>query len=138
MEFKKKLRIRLYSAIGCVVIGVLMIIISNFTQSDNSFLSSFGLIYAVCGIVRIRRYFLITRNDETIEKQRIVESDERNIAISNKAKNIAFSVYIIITCIAVIVLQFLNKQELVTILSTSICVLVFVYWISYWIINKRS
>lgn len=138
MEFKKKLRIRLYSAIGCVVIGVLMIIISNFTQSDNSFLSSFGLIFAVCGVARIRLYFLITKNDETIEKRRIAESDERNIAISNKAKNIAFSVYIIITCIAVIVLQFLNKQELVTILSTSICVLVFVYWISYWIINKRS
>lgn len=138
MEFKKKLRIRLYSAIGCVAIGVLMIIISNFTQSDNNFLSSFGLIFAVCGVARIRLYFLITKNDETIEKQRIVESDERNIAISNKAKNIAFSVYIIVTCIAVIVLQFLNKQELVTILSTSICVLVFVYWISYWIINKRS
>ena len=138
MEFNKKLRIRLYSAIGCVVIGVLMIIISNFTQSDNSFLSSFGLIFAVCGVARIRLYFLITKNDETIEKRRIAESDERNIAISNKAKNIAFSVYIIIACIAVIVLQFLNKQELVTILSTSVCVLVFVYWISYWIINKRS
>ena len=138
MEFKKKLKIRLYSAIGCVVIGVLMIIISNFTQSDNSFLSSFGLIFAVCGVARIRLYFLITKNDETIEKRRIAESDERNIAISNKAKNIAFSVYIMITCIAVIVLQFLNKQWLVTILSASICVLVFVYWISYWIINKRS
>ena len=138
MEFKKKLKIRLYSAIGCVVIGVLMIIISNLIQSDNSFLSSFGLIFAVCGVARIRRYFLITKNEETIEKQRIVESDERNIAISNKAKNIAFSVYIIVTCIAVIALQFLNKQELVTILSTSICFLVFTYWISYWIINKRS
>ena len=138
MEFKKKLIIRLYSAIGCVVIGVLMIIISNLTQIDNSFLSSFGLIFAACGVARIRQYFLITKNEETIEKQRIAESDERNIAISNKAKNIAFSVYIIVTCIAVIALQFLNKQELVTILSTSICFLVFTYWISYWIINKRS
>ncbi len=108
MEFKKKLKIRLYSAIGCVVTGVLMIIISNLTQSDNNFLSSFGLIIAVCGVARIRLYFLITKNDETIEKQRIVESDERNIAISNKAKNIAFSVYIIVICIAVIAFGWQN------------------------------
>ena len=85
MDFKKKLKTRLYTAISYIVIGIVMIIVSNILKTDNDFLSSFGLALSVCGVVRIRNYFIITKNDETIRKQEIAETDERNISISNKA-----------------------------------------------------
>lgn len=138
MDFKKKLKIRLFYSIACIVSGLAMLVIFNIIKAGNSFLTSFGLGLTVVGIARVRNYFLITKNDETIRKQEIAETDERNIAIANKAKSISFIIYIIFTVIAIIVLHLFNQTLLATILSTSVCVLIVIYWICYWIINKRS
>ena len=138
MDFKKKLKIRLFFAIGYIVLGLAMIVVFNIINTDNNFLSSCGFALMVIGIAKVRNYFLITKNPETLKKQQIAENDERNIAIANKAKSISFIIYIILVCIAVVVLNLLNQTELATILSGSVCVLIVIYWISYWIISKKS
>lgn len=138
MDFKKKLKIRLFVAIGYIVLGLVMIVAFNIIDTENDFLSSFGFALIVVGVVRIRNYRIITKTEETITKYQIAETDERNIAIANKAKSISFIIYVILASVAVIVLGILNKTQLAGILSATICVLVIIYWISYWIINKKS
>lgn len=138
MDFKKKLKIRLFLAIGYIILGLAMIVIFNIIKTENTFLSSFGLALTVVGIAKTRNYFLITKNEETLKKQQIAENDERNIAIANKAKSVSFVIYIIIVCSSVTVLYLLNHTALANILSASVCALVAIYWISYWIINKKS
>lgn len=138
MEFKKKLKIRLYIAIAYIAVGLVMAVAVNILETENNFLSSFGIGLIVCGIVRVRNYFRIAKNEETIRKQEIAETDERNIAISNRAKSAAFAIYLLLTCTIVVVLEIMNKSELATILSLTICALVLLYCISYWIIRKRS
>ncbi|MBR4079104.1 MAG: hypothetical protein IKK29_02730 [Christensenellaceae bacterium] len=81
---------------------------------------------------------MITKNEETLKKQQIKESDERNIVIANKAKSVAFIIYVLLACIAVIVLSILEMTQLSMIVSATVCVLIFIYWISYWIISKNS
>ncbi len=137
MDFKKKLKIRLIFSIVYIVLGIGMIVLFNVIKTKNSFLSSFGFALTIIGVAKVRNYILITKNDETIRKQEIAETDERNISISNKAKSISFMIYIVLVVISVIVLQFLNQTLLASILSTSVCVLIIIYWISYWIINKK-
>lgn len=138
MDFKKKLKIRLFFAIGYIALGLIMIALFNIIKTENTFLSSFGFALIIVGIAKMRNYFLITKNDETLKKQQIAENDERNISIANKAKSISFIIYIILVCVSIIVLNLLNQVELATILSVSVCVLVLIYWISYWIISKKS
>lgn len=138
MDFKKKLKIRLFIAIGYIVLGFAMIVAFNIINTENDFLSSFGFALVVIGIVNIRKYIFITKSEETIVKQQIAETDERNIAIANKAKSVSFIVYVVLACVAVIVLELLNKTQLAIILSTTVCVLILIYWISYWIISKKS
>lgn len=138
MDFKKKLKIRLFFAIGYIALGLIMIALFNIIKTENTFLSSFGFALIIVGIAKVRNYFLITKNDETLKKQQIAENDERNISIANKAKSISFIIYIILVCVSIIVLNLLNQVELATILSVSVCVLVLIYWISYWIISKKS
>lgn len=137
MDFKKKLKTRLYTAISYIVIGIVMIIVSNILKTDNDFLNSFGLAVAACGVARVLRYLSIMESDESIRKQEIAETDERNITISNKARSTAFAVYIYAACISVIVLEFMNKSELSSIIALSVCALVFIYWISYFIMQKK-
>lgn len=138
MDFRKKLKIRLFVAIGYIILGLVMIIVFNLFDFPNNFLSSWGIALIVIGIAQIKKYFLITKNEESIKKRQIAESDERNISIANKAKSISFILYVVLASIAVIVLEFLNLTRFALLISGSVCLLVLIYWISYFIISKRS
>lgn len=137
MDFKKKLKMRLYTALGCIVIGLAMIAADWVWETENELLSAFGFALIGCGIVRIRNYFLITKNEETIRKREIAEKDERNIAISNRAKSAAFSIYLFLVCVAVIAAEFMGKSALASGLAFSVCALLVLYWASYYVIRKR-
>ncbi len=137
MEFLKKLKTRLYLGIAYMLLGIIMIAGGIILKTDNEFVSSFGLVLFVLGVVRIRNYFLITRNAENIEKQRIAETDERNIAIINKARSITFITYILGLALAIIILSFLKMQDIARILSILLFLLILIYWIAYFIIRKK-
>ncbi len=137
MPFKKKLKTRLFVAVGYLIIGIIMIVVFNLLETDNNFLSSFGFALVTIGIVRVRNYLLITKSEETIRKQQIAETDERNIFIANRAKSISFTIYVLLACVSVIVLEILSKTELAMILSGTVCIMLLIYWVSYWIIRKK-
>lgn len=138
MKFENKLKLRLYLAIGYIVLGVILIILFNLKGAENSYLSSMGLALIVVGIVRIRNHIIITKNEESIRKQKIAETDERNIAIANKAKSLSFMIYIFMACIAVIVLEILNKTQWVSVISGMVCLLLVIYWVTYLIVRKTN
>lgn len=138
MDFRKKLKTRLCFAIAYIVIGIAMIAASFITENYNEFLSPMGAALLIIGIARVRNHFLITKSDETVKKQQIAETDERNIAISNRAKSVAFNLYVLIACVAVIVLQFMEKSFLASTIGLTVCVVLLIYWISYFIISKKS
>ena len=138
MDFKKRIKTRLYVGIAYIFLGIAMISITFMNITDNEFVSSFGLALALMGLVRIRNYFLITRNDETLKKQEIAETDERNISIINKARGMAFIAYIMIAALSVIVLALLGYHEIARWISYSVALLVAIYWVCYIIYRKIS
>ena len=138
MDFRKKLKVRLYVAIVYIILGLAMIVIPLFLKNDNNFASSLGFAFVVIGIARIRQYKLITKSEDSIKKREIAESDERSIFIASKARGIAFFSYIIVAALVIIVLQVLNYSQIALIISATVCFMVLVYWISYLIISKRS
>ena len=138
MEFKKKLKIRLWVAISYIVLGIAMATVTIVSKTENQFISSFGLALAVMGIARIRNYFLITKNEDTLRKREIAETDERNVSIVNKAKSAAFTVYILLAGIFVIVMGLLDKIELALWVSYSVSLLVLIYWVCYIVYQKKS
>ncbi len=138
MEFTKKLKTRLYVTIIYIALGIIMIASTFVTKTNNSFISSFGLALTVLGIVRIKKHFLITKNEETIRKQQITETDERNVSIMHKARSSAFSLYTLISGIIVIILSFFNIHNVAKYIAYSVLLLVSLYWICYIIYQKKS
>ena len=138
MNYKRKLKSRLYVAIIYIALGIMMIVGAFATKMDNYFISSFGFAMVVMGMVRIRNYRMITKNEDTIRKQQIVETDERNISIIHKAKSAAFSIYILLLATTVIILSLFNIHEAAKRIAYSVCLLVAIYWICYWIYQKKS
>lgn len=138
MEFKDKLKTRLYLAIAYVLSGLTMIVVFNVMENGNEYLSTFGLVLVVIGFARLRRYFRITKTEETVKKQEILETDERNVMIIHRAKSMAFNIFVILLCIAIILLQFMNLAVYVQILCGILCALLVIYWIVFFIIRKTS
>ncbi len=107
-------------------------------KMENSFLFSFGFALFVVGVANLRKYARMTKNEETLRKYEIAESDERIIQIIGKARGVAFALYVITACVLSTVLHILEKTMLATFLGGSVCFLIFVYWIAYFIISKKS
>ncbi len=137
MEYKKKLKQRFYAACAELAIGILLIAGAIIMKTDNYFISSFGLGLAIIGAARIRKLRLITRNEETIRKQMIIETDERNLAITHKARSITFILYLLLSGIAVIVLSVLEMHHAAKWIAYSMMLLIVIYWVCYWVIQKR-
>ena len=135
MEFKKKLKIRLYVSISYMIIGLLAMIF-GFTMA-NDMLSALGLMFAVMGFARIRQYKRITKNEETLHQREIVETDERNVLIWNKARSLTFTIYIIVMAVAVLVFRGIGKANVSEILAWSMMAMVGIYWICYFIMSKK-
>ena len=138
MDYKKKLKSRLYIAITYIVLGVIFIASTFITKTENDFISSFGFAMIIVGLVRIRNYCMITKDEDTIRKQQIIETDERNILIIHKAKSAAFAVYVFVLGVAVIALSFMGMHGVAKWVAYSVCLLVVIYWICYFIYQKKS
>ena len=138
MDFSKKLKLRLCLAVLYILLGITSIIVYTFNLGENTVLLTFGTAFTAMGVLRVIRYFKITRNPESVRRRKTEESDERSIAIVCRAKAVAFGVYTFGAAILVIVLEFSGKSSLASAIALNICAIVFIYWLSYIILQKRS
>ena len=138
MDYKKKLKSRFNIAIIYMVLGAIMIASTFITKTENDFISSFGFAIVIMGIVRIRNYRMITKDEGTIRKQQIIETDERTVSIIHKAKSTAFSIYTLVLSAAVIILSLFNMHEIAKWIAFSVLLLMAIYWICYCVYQKKS
>lgn len=137
MEYRKKLRKRLYYAISYLVLGLILNTVAFVTETGNPFLSAFGSGLFIIGIVRILRHIRLVKSNAAVKKQEIAETDERNLMLAEKARGWAFIFYIILAGIAVIVLSLLGLHDAAQPFAWSVCLLVFLYWLFYFILKRK-
>ncbi len=135
MDFKKKMKIRLWTNIIYILLGIAMIVVGFITKTENEFVSSFGMTLTVVGLVLIKRN--IVTSDEKLKRREIAENDERNIAIVHKARSWAFSFYVILGCLAVIVLSLLSLHDIARWISVGVFSLIAIYWICYFVVRRK-
>ncbi len=135
MRFTEKLKARAGTAIIIGITGVVLMVVGFVKQTEMA--SSFGLMFLVIGIARILQYMHITKDADTLKKHEIAETDERNVMLWTKARALAFSVYIIIAAIAVVVLYLFDMNEQAKVVSYSLSTFVLIYWVCYIIIRKK-
>lgn len=137
MEFKKKLKQRLYIAISYITLGLILVTTALENGFENHFISSFGIALLVMGILRIIRYMKTTKDEKSIRRQELAETDERNLMISERAKSWAFSFSIMLAGLTVIVLSLLGHHEAALPFAWVVCGMTVLYWICWHIIRKN-
>ncbi len=136
MDYRKKLKTRLYTAITMIAAGIIFTVFSIFSEADMA--STFGAVFLVMGIARVVQYRRLLNDPEEMRKREIVEKDERNVMLWTKARSLAFVIYIIALGIAVIVLQLMEMSQAANIVSWCLMGFVVIYWICYFIIVKKN
>lgn len=136
MDYKKKLKTRLNTAIIIISVGIIFIISSIF--ADLEMASTFGAVFLVTGIARLVQYKRLLKDPEEMRRREIVEKDERNVMLWTKARSLAFVIYIIAAGIAVIVLQLMKMSQAANIVSWCLMGFLVIYWICYLIIMKKN
>ena len=135
MEFKKKLKVRLYYGIGCTVLGVLMMIL-GFLRTEE-YISSLGLMFLIIGIARVIQYRRITQTEESLRQREIAEKDERNVLLWTKARSLTFTIYSIVLALAVIILRLMEVELIPQILAFCLFTMVLIYWICYFALSRK-
>ena len=136
MDYKKKLKARLNTAIIMISTGIIFIVSSVFSEADMA--STFGAVFLVMGIARVVQYRRLLNDPEEMRRREIIETDERNVMLWTKARSLAFMVYIIALGIAVIALQLMEMTREADIVSLCLMGFVVIYWVCYFIIVKKN
>ena len=136
MDYKKKLKTRLNTAIIMIGVGIIFTVSSIFADSEMA--STFGAVFLVMGIARVVQYKRLMNDPEEMRRREIVETDERNVMLWTKARSLAFIVYVIAAGIAVIVLQLMEMTQAANIVSLCMMGFIVIYWICYFIIVKKN
>jgi len=137
MEFKKKMKQRLVIAVSYILLGLAMVIADILKGFGNYFFFSFGFALVLMGIARLFRYRKITKNDQTLRKQELAESDERIRMIAERARSWCFSLSLMGAGIVVIVLNVIGKHDEALPFAWYVCGMVVLYWICWSIIHKK-
>lgn len=136
MDYKKKLKTRLNTAIIMISVGIIFTVSSIFADSEMA--STFGAVFLVMGIARVVQYKRLLNDPEEMRRREIIETDERNVMLWTKARSLAFVIYIISLGIAVIVLQLMDMEQAANIVSLCMMGFMVIYWICYFIIVKKN
>ena len=137
MDFKKKMNQRFAIAVGYILLGLVLVIADLLEGLDNYFFFSFGFALVIMGILRLFQYRKITKNDQTLRKQELAESDERTRMIAERARSWAFSYSLMGAGIVVIVLSVMGKHDEALPFAWYVCGMCILYWICFAIIRKK-
>ena len=103
----------------------------------DEFWSGMGSALLVVGAVRLLRYYRLKKNEAYREKMETAVTDERNQFIRMKAWSWAGYLFIICTGLSVLVFKLLGNDLLSQASSWGVCLMLVLYWISFFVLKKK-
>ena len=120
----------LYLVIGVTLLGL------GIANVVDEFWSGMGSGLIIVSVLRIIRVYRFNRNEEYREKVETEISDERNRFIRSKAWAWAGYLFILISAVAVIAFRVAGQELLSTAASVALCLMLVLYWVSFFILRK--
>ena len=129
-------KVRMLASVLEIVIGAVLVGCS-FLNLVDEFWSGMGAALVVVGAIFLLRSVKYHTNEQYRNDVNIQTGDERNKYLSMKAWSWAGYLFVIIAAIGTIGFKLAGKEELMMLCSGTVCLIVFLYWISYVILRKK-
>ena len=123
-------------AIIWLLLGLALTVLSVLETLDE-FWSGMGSALLVIGSLRLLRGYRLSKSDTYREKREVAETDERFHFIRTKAWSWAGYLFIIISALACIMLELLGQDLLCMAASGAVCLMLVLYWTSFFILKKK-
>ena len=120
-----------------LIIAGLVLFSLGFAEIVDEFWSGMGSALLVMGIIRLLRFYRLKKNDTYREKMETAVTDERNQFIRMKAWSWAGYLFIMVSAIATIILKILGQDLLCQVSSGAVCLMLVLYWVSYFVLKKK-
>lgn len=128
---------RLALSIFWVVLGLVLFVLAEAEILDSSYFSGMGVALAVVGTLQVIRNLRYRKDAEYKEKIDIEVTDERNRFL--RLQSWAWTGYIVVMVEAAgsIAAAVLGQEIVRQVLSYSVCLIICVYWISWFILSRK-
>ena len=103
----------------------------------DEFWSGMGSALLVIGVIRLLRYYRLKKNDTYREKMETAQTDERNQFIRMKAWSWAGYLFIMVSAPGTILFRILGQEQLSQFSSYAVCLMLVLYWVSYFVLKKK-
>ena len=127
---------RIIASIVWIIVGIVLSICSIFDLVD-SYWSGMGTALLVVGILQLIRFVRYQKDPAYKDAVDTNAQDERNRFIAMKAWSWAGYLLVIIAAIASIALRALGYADYSTMAGLCVCIIIVLYWVSYWILKKK-
>ena len=131
MRIKSYLVSIIYLIIGVILIGL------GFAGVVDEFWNGMGSALLVIGVIQFIRRHRLEKNEAYREKVEIETNDERNKFIRNKAWAWAGYLFVMIMAVASIVLRILEQNLLSIATSGAVCLMLVLFWGSYFFLRRK-
>ena len=122
--------------IALIVAGLALIGL-GFVEIVDEFWSGMGSALLVIGIIRLLRFYRLKKNEAYRDKMETAVTDERNQFIRMKAWSWAGYLFIMVSAIATIIFRVLGQDLLCQVASGAVCLMLVLYWVSYFVLKKK-
>ena len=125
-----------YLGVIWIVLGAILIVCGA-AGILNEYWSSMGGAFIAVGAVRMIRYVRLSKNEAYRDKIETEAKDERNRFLKGKAWAWAGYLYVFIVAFASVVMRIAGKNELATLAGGSVCMIVVLFWGSYFFLRRK-
>jgi uncharacterized membrane protein YbaN (DUF454 family) len=127
---------RLLIHIPFAVIGIVLIGLATAGVVD-SFWAGMGTALLLVSALRFVRLYRYQKNETYREQVDTEINDERNRFLRNKAWAWAGYLFVLIAAVCTIVFKVMEQEVLWQVTGLSMCLIVILYWISFFILRKK-
>ena len=127
---------RLFASIVWIIVGITLSICS-FLDFVDAYWSGMGTALLIVGVLQLIRFVRYKQDPAYKEVVDTNAQDERNRFISMKAWSWAGYLLVIIAAIASIAFRALGYNDYSMIASLCVCLILVLYWVSYWMLRKK-
>ncbi len=127
---------RIILSIIWILLGMTLFVLGLMEFIDE-FWASMGSALMTVGFLQMIKFYRLSRNETYREKMEIEMTDERNHFIRNKAWAWTGYLFVLIVSVSVIVFRLFGQEVLSTAAGYAVCLMLILYYISYFVLRKK-
>ena len=127
---------RFFLSFFWIVLGAVLFV-CHASGLIEEYWSGMGIAFIVVGILQVIRNIRYRTNEDYREKFDTASKDERNRFIANKAWAWAGYLFVMIAAVGSIVFKLMGREDLMMLASSSVCLIMLLYWGSWMVLRKK-